>query len=341
MAKSGLTGLFRARDSRAVMMAQPAEGPSLGVEPAGTCTWMAFVWKKSLPGCLRSRKARLKAVTPHGGPSQAHDHTRGRSLVYAVTGEGRGPHIIFQIIWAYDYLGVFTRGGCEGASPSPNPTPPCSETESPGWAGSAWSFLGVGPDRPPLTSFSATLRRGPDVTAFLNPPVQGVAAGEYARKDRQKAREVTLDFSHVTETTDTETVILPLQGSSNAAPHTGLAHPGGTHQAQDLAMGATPQPPHCNELQNPVLHIFQTIISLLSAGEGSCHIRQPAQVLEVTAKLEGALQLLPVDGVLGKQILQRGDKFHVCGFDYVIVGVVGQIFEVLHCYLERPLLDLQ
>ncbi len=49
-------------------------------------------------------------------------------------------------------------GGCEGASPSPNPTPPCSETESPGWAGSAWSFLGVGPDRPPLTSFNATLR---------------------------------------------------------------------------------------------------------------------------------------------------------------------------------------
>ena len=53
---------------------------------------------------------------------------------------------------------VESGGGCEGASPSPNPTPPCSETESPGWAGSAWSFLGVGPDRPPLTSFRATLR---------------------------------------------------------------------------------------------------------------------------------------------------------------------------------------
>ncbi len=60
MAKSGLTGLSRASDSRAVIMAQPADGPSLGVDPAGTCTWMAFVLKKSLPGFLRSRKARLK-----------------------------------------------------------------------------------------------------------------------------------------------------------------------------------------------------------------------------------------------------------------------------------------
>ena len=29
-----------ASDSKAVMTVQPAEGPSLGVEPAGTCTWM-------------------------------------------------------------------------------------------------------------------------------------------------------------------------------------------------------------------------------------------------------------------------------------------------------------
>ena len=60
IARSGLTGLSSARESRAVIMAQPADGPSLGVAPAGTCTWMAFVWKKSLPGFLRSRKARLK-----------------------------------------------------------------------------------------------------------------------------------------------------------------------------------------------------------------------------------------------------------------------------------------
>ena len=32
---------------------------------------------------------------------------------------------------------VESGGGCEGAASSPNPTPPCSETESPGWAGSA------------------------------------------------------------------------------------------------------------------------------------------------------------------------------------------------------------
>ena len=35
MARSGSTGLLSASDSSAVMMVQPAEGPSLGVAPAG------------------------------------------------------------------------------------------------------------------------------------------------------------------------------------------------------------------------------------------------------------------------------------------------------------------
>ncbi len=82
-------------------------------------------------------------------------------------------------------------------------------------------------------------------------------------------------------------------------------------------------------------------ITLLGTSQGRCHISQPAQVLEVTAKLEGALQLFSVDGVLSKQVLQCGHKLHIGGFDYVIIGVVGEIFEVLYCHLQRPFLDLQ
>jgi len=74
---------------------------------------------------------------------------------------------------------------------------------------------------------------------------------------------LTFDFSHIAETANTEAVVFPLQGSSNATPNTGLTHPWGSHQAQDLAMGATPQPPHCNELQNPVFYIFQAVVVLV------------------------------------------------------------------------------
>ena len=60
MAKSGRTGLLSASESREVMIAHPALGPSLGVAPAGTWMWMAFSEKKlgGAWGTCCSRKAR-------------------------------------------------------------------------------------------------------------------------------------------------------------------------------------------------------------------------------------------------------------------------------------------
>ena len=74
---------------------------------------------------------------------------------------------------------------------------------------------------------------------------------------------VTFDLSHITQAADTEPVVLALQGAGNAATHTGLTHPGGPNQAQDLAMSAAPQPPHSYELQDPVLHVLKPIMVLI------------------------------------------------------------------------------
>ena len=49
---------------------------------------------------------------------------------------------------------------------------------------------------------------------------------------------LTLDLSHIAQPADTEPVVLALQGPGNAAPHTGLTHPWGPHQAQNFAVGA-------------------------------------------------------------------------------------------------------
>ena len=54
----------------------------------------------------------IQAIASHGGPRQAHDYTRGRGLIYAVTGERRGPDIILEIIWTNDYF-VVVAGECD------------------------------------------------------------------------------------------------------------------------------------------------------------------------------------------------------------------------------------
>lgn len=67
IAKSGRTGVSSASDSSAVTIAQPADGPSLGVAPAGTCTWIALSRKKfrrsaeSEPAACRSKWRRRNA----------------------------------------------------------------------------------------------------------------------------------------------------------------------------------------------------------------------------------------------------------------------------------------
>ena len=47
IATSGRTGLLLKSDASAVNIATPAEGPSLGTAPAGTCTWTSFFRKSS------------------------------------------------------------------------------------------------------------------------------------------------------------------------------------------------------------------------------------------------------------------------------------------------------
>ena len=51
------TGLPVIIESRAVVMVTPAEGPSLGVAPAGTCRWTKWVSKKSFSAPYFSRCA--------------------------------------------------------------------------------------------------------------------------------------------------------------------------------------------------------------------------------------------------------------------------------------------
>eukprot|EP00982_Pelagococcus_subviridis_P010173 30973-Pelagococcus_subviridis.AAC.16 len=58
IARFGLTGFPVANDTIAVIIVHPADGPSFGVDPAGTCTCSAVSSKKVLPGCLRCKNAR-------------------------------------------------------------------------------------------------------------------------------------------------------------------------------------------------------------------------------------------------------------------------------------------
>ena len=85
-----------------------------------------------------------------------------------------------------------------------------------------------------------------------------------------------------------------------------------------IAISTGPSPPVGNV--QLCQHILQ--VCLLSTGQRSCHIGEAAQVLEVTPKLEGALQLLPVDGVLSQQVFEAGHQLHVCGLHYVITRAV-------------------
>ena len=43
IARSARVGLSCASESMAVTIVTPADGPSLGVAPSGTCTWMAWL----------------------------------------------------------------------------------------------------------------------------------------------------------------------------------------------------------------------------------------------------------------------------------------------------------
>ncbi len=47
MATERFTGFLVKAERMAVAMVMPAEGPSLGVAPSGTCTWMSVVSKTS------------------------------------------------------------------------------------------------------------------------------------------------------------------------------------------------------------------------------------------------------------------------------------------------------
>ena len=59
-----LTGLSRARESKAEMMVTPALGPSLGVAPSGTWRWMGMEEKKLLSGYLSNKKLCISVSKP-------------------------------------------------------------------------------------------------------------------------------------------------------------------------------------------------------------------------------------------------------------------------------------
>ena len=60
MATSVRDGTPVATERNEVTIVTPAEGPSLGVAPSGTCRWRALLSRKSLSGCCTRRKFRAK-----------------------------------------------------------------------------------------------------------------------------------------------------------------------------------------------------------------------------------------------------------------------------------------
>ena len=58
MATSRRTGMPVITETIAVTMATPADGPSFGVAPSGTCTWMSFLSKAG--GSMPKATARMR-----------------------------------------------------------------------------------------------------------------------------------------------------------------------------------------------------------------------------------------------------------------------------------------
>ena len=58
MATSERTGILLSIDTSAVVMATPALGPSLGVAPSGTCTWMSRFCSQSMSNPICAPRAR-------------------------------------------------------------------------------------------------------------------------------------------------------------------------------------------------------------------------------------------------------------------------------------------
>ena len=58
MATSRRTGMPVITNTIAVTMATPADGPSFGVAPSGTCTWMSFL--SNLGGSMPKATARMR-----------------------------------------------------------------------------------------------------------------------------------------------------------------------------------------------------------------------------------------------------------------------------------------
>lgn len=74
---------------------------------------------------------------------------------------------------------------------------------------------------------------------------------------------VPLDFCDIIQPTNTEAVVLPVECPGNAPANTGFPHTRGSNQAQNFALGATPQPADSNEFQNALFDIIQPVMILI------------------------------------------------------------------------------
>src|SRR5690606_32238765 len=79
---------------------------------------------------------------------------------------------------------------------------------------------------------------------------------------------VTLDFSNVGKTSDTESVKLAVKSASYRFSNRSLSDTGWSDKAKDLALYATAKLSDSNELKDPVFDIFETVVILIEDSHG-------------------------------------------------------------------------
>lgn len=67
---------------------------------------------------------------------------------------------------------------------------------------------------------------------------------------------MTLDLGDVGQTTDRESVKLPVQGPRDRFPNTRLSHTGRSDHADNLSLDGTPEFTDGEELEDPVLDVL-------------------------------------------------------------------------------------
>ena len=74
---------------------------------------------------------------------------------------------------------------------------------------------------------------------------------------------MALDLGNISQTADRESEELSLQSTGNRFSDRRLSNPRGTNETYDLAFNGSTKLSDCQELQNPVLDILQTVVVLV------------------------------------------------------------------------------